>query len=254
MSDSDFNDISASGESGLLVIGGTPNPTATRSTATPTETATPSAVPSATSTGGIAGTSTETPTVTPIVPSPTPTATPTPASLCPQAPLSGCRTAGVSSFLIRNEHGRFRKLLVWNWTHGAATAPAEFGSPIAGTRYALCVYDAGGQRMAIEVPQGLTCGARDRWRPIPRRGYRYRDRSAASDATSRVLLRGGDASKAKIMFKSGGQNMPNPMLPYDPPVRVQLVRDDSPLCWEAEFGVLDFLQNGSARFRARHRD
>ena len=215
MSDVQFNDITAAGQSGSVAIGGT---------------------------------LTETPTTTAIAPSPTPT----PTSLCPQTPLPGCRTASKSSFLIRKEHGKFRNLLVWNWIRGAATAQGEFGNPIARTRYALCVYDSGGRRMAVEVPPALTCGAHDCWRLIPRRGYRYRDRSASSDGTSRVLLRGHDADKSKILFKNEGQNMPDPMLPYDPPVQVQLVNDDSPLCWEAEFGVLDFRQNGNTGFRARH--
>ena len=239
----------------------TPTETPTR-TEPPTETSTPTPSPTNTPTETGTFTPTETPTSTPTetptptgsatstVPSPTPTRTP----LCPETPRGGCRTAARSTLFIRNEDMRSRNLLVWKWTHGAATTQEDFGNPIAETRYALCVYDSGGRRMAVEVPPALTCGAHDCWRLIPRRGYRYRDRSASSDGASRVLLRGHEADKSKILFKSEGQNMPNPMLPYDPPVQVQLVNDDSPLCWQADFDLADFLQNGNTRFKARHRD
>ena len=195
---------------------------------------------------------TEPPTVTPtdITPSPTPT----PTALCPEIPRIGCRTAARSTLLIRIDDNASRNRLVWKWTRGAATTQDDFGNPVTQTRYALCIYDSNGPRVAVDVPPAGTCGARDCWRLIPRRGYRYVDRSGGNDGTTRIVLRGHDLDKAKIVFKSQGQNMPDPMLPYNPPVQVQLVNDGTAVCWEAEFALSDFLQNGSTRFKAKDRN
>ncbi len=187
---------------------------------------------------------------TPSTPSPTPTSTP----LCPEIPRTGCRTAGRSTLLVRTDDNSARNRLIWRWTRGATTTQDDFGNPIAQTRYALCVYDSNGRRAALEVPPAGTCGAHDCWRLIPRRGYRYVDRSGGNEGTTRIVLRGHDLDKAKIVFKSQGQNMPDPMLPYNPPVLVQLVNDETDVCWEAGYVLSDFLQNGNTRFKAKQRD
>ncbi len=104
------------------------------------------------------------------------------------------------------------------------------------------------------MPPAGTCDVRDCWRLIPRRGYRYVDRAGSNDGTTRILLRGHDLDKAKVVFKSQGANMPDPMLPYNPPVQVQMVNDETPVCWQAEYALSDFLQNGSTRFKAKQRN
>ena len=237
----------------------TPTRTPT-STPTLTPTATPTATPTSSPTSTPTATLTNSPTpAAPATPTEsstpsTPSPTPTPTALCPQTPLTGCRTAARSTLLIRTDDNSARNRLVWKWVRGAATSQEDFGNPVAQTRYALCVYDSNGQRVSIEVPPAGTCSTRDCWRLIPRRGYRYVDRLGSNGGTTRIVLKGHDADKAKIVFKSQGVNMPDPMLPYNPPVQVQLVNDETTVCWEAEFALSDFLQNGSTRFKAKKRN
>jgi hypothetical protein len=216
-------------------VGAPPPPTSTPST---TMTSTPTATP------GPQDTATHTPNGPP--PS-TPTLTPTPViPLCATAPRNDCRRppAGKSTFILKDRPGVFNDRMAWKWTQGDATA-VEFGSPLTGTSYALCVYDGDGtnEKLAIsaEARPGDTCLEGPCWRSLVS-ALRYSDRRATNDGLQLMVLRGGAPGKGRITVKARGVYlaMPTPASPtallrQAPRVRVQFVTTGS-VCWEALYG------------------
>jgi alpha-tubulin suppressor-like RCC1 family protein len=99
-----------------------------------------------------------------------------PGDLCPPTPAPACRTAA-RTVLFVNEDGGQRDVL-WKWTRGEPTNPTQFGNPTASTRYALCLYDAGGLALAQEEEMGWNCaGMRSCWKLRGSKGFRYRNRN-----------------------------------------------------------------------------
>jgi hypothetical protein len=87
-------------------------------------------------------------------------------------------------------------------TRGAATAKAEFGSPLATTRYQLGTYDAAGETIAAATaPAGGTCNGRPCWRESAS-GFRFRGPTGSVNGRRRsavkLTLKAGVDGKARI--------------------------------------------------------
>ena len=141
--------------------------------------------------------------------------------------------------------------MVWKWVKGAATARADFGDPLSGTDYALCVYD-GNQSLVAHgcAPAGGTCGDRPCWRATST-GFKYRDREVGPGGlmnSFQLVLKAGVAGQAKIGAVGKGQTPSVPSLPLAQPVTVQLVNSDGAACWEAMYSA-PALANDSAGFK-----
>src|SRR5262249_13631246 len=88
-----------------------------------------------------------------------------------------------------------------------ATVQGTFGNPVSGTTsYAICVYDQGATlRAQMQVNRaGQLCGTRACWSVISTKGYRYADKTASADGTSKITGKGGDPTEGQIQAK--GQN------------------------------------------------
>jgi cysteine-rich repeat protein len=163
------------------------------------------------------------------------------------APQTGCRGptgAGSASFFMRDQTDNAKDSLSWKWAKGEQTLLGEFGNPLATTGFTLCVFDrAGGSpaRMSSEtVPAGASCGAESCWTALGDRGFRFRDASNRFDGIRSIVLKPGDAGKAKIIVKGKGENLGLPSLPLaqDSNVTVQLKRtDDDTICWGADYSA-----------------
>ena len=131
----------------------------------------------------------------------------------------------------------------WRWSKGTASK-AEFGNPIqAGTDYALCVTDGGGQLlMANQVPGG------GGWR-ANRAGFRFKDATLARDGIKKIILKEG-AGRAKIAVDGRGANLDIASLTSSLvlPVTVQLTNGSA--CWEAVFDS-DVKRNQAGQFKAK---
>ena len=223
---------------------GTPTETATDTptrTPTNTATATASATPTHTPSGTPTATSTYTPTVTATI-TPTPTATPTGIILpCAAAPSSGCRRADRTLLFVVDKASSQEKLR-WRWVQGDATTIADYGDPISGgTVYRLCVYDDGNLALQLNVPNGGLCrGGRPCWRQWAR-GFEYIDKDLTSDGVKRLTLTTGGAGEARILLQGRGANLSLPAPVSSTAyfndatsVVVQLLRNDSTVCWESD--------------------
>ncbi len=157
---------------------------------------------------------------------------------CGPVPATGCRvpfTAGSSLVLLKDVTPDTKDVLQWKWNKGSATSVPDFGSPTTTTDYHLCIYDAGGLRLAAAAPAGGTCGKRACW-SSKGSNVRYQNKSGTPDGITQLVLKAGVDGKAKIAAKGVGVNLPMPSLAgLALPVRVQLVRGTGAPCWEATY-------------------
>ena len=263
----------------LVCVGATVTPSDTP-TVTETPTDTPTVTPTETSTETVTDTPTMTPTETPTdtpaqVPTDTRTATPTvtaqtptlmatptgtptatPGSAqCAATPVPGCRTALKSILLVKdNATNDAKDKLIWKWLKGQATTGVELGDPTATANYRLCIYTAASEGLVFEAaipPSALL------WKPIGSKGYKYKDGSGAQNGITKIVLKGSDSAKSKVLVKGKGAPLPdipaatNPSLELDLPVRVQLVNGDNGICFEANYQSADVRKNTTGTFKGK---
>jgi hypothetical protein len=85
---------------------------------------------------------------------------------------------------------------------------------------------------------------------ISTKGWKYKDKNKTNDGVLKVLMRGGDAGKSRVILKAQDGNLPIPTLPLDDStaVTVQLLRNDSSNCWESVLAGPG-IKNVSDQFR-----
>jgi hypothetical protein len=199
-------------------------------TPSPTATASPTATPSPTSTN--AG---------PVTPSVTPTPSSVP-DLCPLSTSSGCRTAAKSVLLMKDSTDNGKDKLLWKWIKGQSTTDVELGDPSISRTYSLCVYDAAGRRISAEVPPSAS-----KWQ-----GLKYKDGTGSPDGIQKIVLKSGASSNAKILVKGKGENLPDtPLGSFTLPITVQLINDETSLCFQGVYGVAEVIKNDATQFKAK---
>lgn len=165
---------------------------------------------------------------------------------CHTHPHNGCRAAGKSLLLFKDRGGAGNKLK-WKWLKGAATDASDYGAPQFADEYALCVY-AG--TAATRVAQAIVPPS-THWTPGAAR-FDYADDGSFGDGLTKISLRAGTAGKAKILVGGKGSELDMPDLSsITAPVRVQLVRTDTGLCWDASYAPGAVIQSTPALFKAK---
>jgi hypothetical protein len=165
---------------------------------------------------------------------------------CPicDTPIAGCRPAGKSVLLVKNnltDDGKDK--LVWKWVKGAETSLPELGDPTATTTYTLCLY-AGSDLAAVELPPGAS------WKALGTKGFKFKDLTGAPDGGQKAILKSGAAGKAKALVKAKGSNLPDTLAPPLPlPVTAQLVNNENGTCFEATYATA--IKNDQKKFMAR---
>lgn len=158
-----------------------------------------------------------------------------------ESPAGGCRLAEKSILLVKTAAGKEK--IIWKWIKGAQTMQSELGDPTSATDYALCVYSGATASNVAAVPWSASL-----WSPISDKGYLYKDGGSA-DGVEKILLKGGDPSKAKALVKSKGSGIPVPPLPFTLPVIVQLVSSDGDACFEATYNSA--IKETPTQFKAK---
>jgi len=196
----------------------------------------------------VPGTPTSTPTPTAV---PTSTGTPTPA--CDPTPLSGCRAAGKSIVLFKQKQGGIKDKLIWKWLKGAASVQSDFGDPLGGAQHSMCVYDSSGFVLETTVPPGGFCAGKPCWKTLSHKGYKYKDRDAQTDGVQKMLFKGGDAGRAKVLVKGKGFYLPDPDLSaLTLPLTVQMVNSNNANCFASTFDSEDVIKSESDFFKAKN--
>jgi hypothetical protein len=123
----------------------------------------------------------------------------------------------------------------WKWKAEPTTVLADFGDPTSTTDYALCIYDEAPPTLiaGFEIPAASPCGDDACWRAVADKGFKFSDPAATFGGASRVIVRAEPTpGRARITLKGKGANLLFATLPPVPNVVVQLIRDDSAICWE----------------------
>ena len=168
---------------------------------------------------------------------------------CAPSPLT-CRTALGSTLVIRDKSNDDRDRLRWKWRKGEATTQADFADPTASAAYSFCVYAGAVPSLVAEAilpPDAAT------WAPLGDRGYRYKDPNAAVAGMEKLVLKEGSEGRAKVLVKGRGVSLPDVVLPVDVPVTVQLVNDETGICFEGVYEMQDMRRNEPGKLKARSR-
>lgn len=156
-------------------------------------------------------------------------------------PASGCRAAGKSLLLIKNNADDAKDKLTWKWLKGAATTVGDLGDPTAASDYTLCLY-SGTSAASLAIPAGPG------WKAAGNSGFKYADATGAPDGVQKASLKAGAAGKAKALVKGKGINLPDAPAPaLTLPVTVQLVGDGA--CFESVFPAA--TKNDTKQFKAK---
>jgi hypothetical protein len=156
-----------------------------------------------------------------------------------------------SSLIIKKGLVVSNDVVLWKWLASAPITLDGFGDPLTTTSYTLCMDDdAGGSRhllLSATAPGASHCHGGSCWVAFSS-FLRYVDKGALNDGFIRMIMKPGDARRAKIFVKAGGVDLSLPALPYTVPLRVRLLRSDAPTCWEATFPLP--TRNSAAKFTA----
>ena len=140
--------------------------------------------------------------------------------------------------------------LQWKWNKGEQTDFAELGDPLTSHTYSLCVWDRQPSLVFRAVlPKGTECTDPRCWKDLRGKGYRYLDKERSIDGVHKLVVKAGEAGKAKLQLKTSGGNMPDTALPLDVPVRVQVQTLGT--CWEGEYSDIGLQRNDAEQFKAR---
>lgn len=174
---------------------------------------------------------------------------------CPSTPQS-CREAfepGKSTLTLVDQANDEKDVLVWKWNKGEATLKDDFGSPDAGDKYEVCLYDGVDLVAEMVAPAGGTdCGGnkpKDCWKD-KKKGFAYSDKSLTPHGLKVVQLVAGDNGKAKVIVQGKGALLDMPTLPLASPVTIQLRNVANGQCWSTEF-VAPFKKNEAGAFKAK---
>jgi cysteine-rich repeat protein len=166
-------------------------------------------------------------------------------SVCGAGPLLGCQPALAEKAKLKIKAGD-RDVVAWTWKSSAETSLSIFGDPGSTNDYTLCIYDSSGLLMQFTAPAGSTCKDGKPCWTLGSKGFKYADRSSAHDGVSKLVLKPGDAGRAKLAMVAKGHLDLAP-LPLTLPVSVQLRAKDG-ACFQATFDAAK--RNDALRFQA----
>ena len=170
--------------------------------------------------------------------------------ICPPIRRTNCRAAARAVLVVKTPPGNPAKTkLTWKWTNGlAATALAELGDPLATRTHGLCIYTGTPARLlALRIPPDT-----GKWKPKGP-GFVYADPSRMADGVKKVVLQSGVPGKPKAVVIAGGLAMPVPVLgALTAPLTVQLVDQESAVCFEAVFAADEILVDDARQLKAKH--
>ena len=157
-----------------------------------------------------------------------------------------CDVTDMASIILRDRTDDRDDRLFWKYSRGDTTFE-NWGDPIFGTGYSLCVWDDDELVIDAKVNDGGLCWPmRPCWKILGRvqpAGYKYFQKISNNDGLQRVTMYSGPPPiKANVSVRALGVDIDPPgPLTFDQyfnqtdAVRVQFVRSDAPFCWESAF-------------------
>jgi hypothetical protein len=184
-----------------------------------------------------------------------------PLAGCIVGPRSGCRQAvkpARTRLTLGDAPNDGNDKVIWTWGAGAQTSAGDYGNPVGGDDYTLCIFDGppAWPRLVLDAraPAGGTCATGGscwsaRGTPPGSTGFLYKDSGILlPDGLNLVRLTPGAAGKAKATARGKGAHLgvPSPMN-VTLPVTVQL-QGENGACLEAVY--MSARTNRETLFRA----
>ncbi len=144
----------------------------------------------------------------------------------------------------------------WGWKKGEIVDPADLGSPLESTTYALCIFDRSGGVPTL-VGSYVVPASSDLWVHKKPEIAGYKDKPGSADGVTGVKLKADDEfGKSLASVKAGGVGMQLPdnvsgvqFFEMDPSLTIQLVNDVGG-CWTSDFTPAQARRNTGTSFKA----
>jgi hypothetical protein len=114
-------------------------------------------------------------------------------------------------------------------------------------------------KFGARVAAGGNCPALPCWKALSDKGYKYSNPATNGQGIKKIVLKGGNAGKPKVIVIGKGVNlaMPGPFdgsnyFDQDPKVVIQVARTDSSTCWQSTFGTDETINNTTEQFKAKN--
>ncbi len=166
-------------------------------------------------------------------------------SVCNASPDFGCALPTESQkaqLLLKDKADDTKDLLVWKWLKGNL-AYGDIGAPGSVTGFTACIYSNGALVSFGSVP------AVGPW-TANTTSFKYKDKTGASSGFTQLQLKSNPTpGKGKIILKGKGLNLAMPSTAgLASPVRVELHRTDSTICWAANYSA-PFIKQDAEQFK-----
>jgi hypothetical protein len=170
------------------------------------------------------------------------TSTTLPEGGCGDVPATGCLGGEKSKLLVKRSSNEDSRQITWKLAKGDAFAHASLGEPITDREYSLCIYDETDSTPSLAT--SLSFGPNAFWDSKDPKGWFYLDKTGSEQGVMKVKLKTGEAGKAGVSVQARGANVPLPVpasptsiFDLDPEVTVQLVNNETSMCWSSTFTV-----------------
>lgn len=194
-------------------------------------------------------------------------------SACLALPISGCKEGGKAVLSVRgpgdstasgrnaggSAAGRSGPSdcpgcqIKWKLAKGDDTSLVSLGDPRSTTQYALCLHDSRSQVPLLQST--IIVGPGSEWVATGDKGYKFTDSSGQKGGATSIILRAGDAGRAKIAVKAGGTQLDAPksasadqLLAADGEVTIQLISSEGE-CWSSTF--TSTRKSSATKFKAK---
>ncbi len=164
-----------------------------------------------------------------------------------ETPLDSCKEAGKSSFQLKQNSDDGKDALKWKWSKGADTQFTEITDPTQNATYDLCIYDTAGIVAAATLAPGGSCGDDDCWVAGKKQNYVFKDKAGSQDGITKLEVAAGNSEKPKVSVQGKGANLPDPTLPLNGGVTVQLRNRSTEACFGAAYTVEQIKKNDAAK-------
>lgn len=161
------------------------------------------------------------------------------------ADVRACRSAQTTRLRVSTTA---TNKLVWKWRRGQSTSQSEFADPRATAAYTFCLF--AGTSAAVAVEANIPPDAA-KWTGLGSVGFTFKDKSGAADGIQRVVLRGSDVARSKIVLKGKGTALSLTPPPLDLPLTAQIANGDTNVCWSAAYDASDVIRNQAGTLKAK---
>jgi len=173
---------------------------------------------------------------------------------CAFGPLAGCRTAEKTLLVYKDKENNVADKLLVRWSKGQSTTQSEFADPTTSSAYDLCVYAGSAAALLLEATVPADA---NKWDTLGTSGYSYKDPAAEADGAQRILMKGSESAKTKILWKGRGMALPDvvpgtlPLAAGDFPLLAQFMNTTSGVCFETSFEFDDVIKNSAEQLKLK---